>query len=102
MYSIRDDTDSYIQLSFKDKLTDIVITDATVSATLYNDDTDAQIVVVPMPHVAADPGVYRGVIPYDTVGIDAGVTVRAQVFADGGTNKRATVRAKIAVKAGSG
>lgn len=99
-FEIRLDTDGYIQLPlFKDELTNAAITDATVTADLYNDETDAQIgSTIPMPHVS--DGLYRGTIAYDLAGMTAGLRVRAVVFADGGTGKRMTKTLKVTVLAG--
>jgi hypothetical protein len=99
-HTIRLDTDNYIQLTrYEDKLTNAAITNATVTADLYNDATDAQLgTQITLSHVS--DGLYRGSISYNISGMTAGLRVRVVIFADGGSGKRMTKTLKVTVLAG--
>ena len=97
MDSIRLGSSNYIELAdFKDELTNVPITTATVTARLYDESTGLQVgVTIAMPHIGT--GTYRGSIAYDHAGLYAGMQLRCEIFADGGTGKRLLLKRKVTV-----
>ena len=97
MDAIRLNCSNYVELAdFIDELTGVPITDATVTATFYDESDDSQVgPVISMPHIEA--GTYRGNVAYDHSGFYAGMDLRCDIFADGGTGKRLTLKRKVPV-----
>jgi hypothetical protein len=91
-------TDTPLRLrDFTNVETDTFITNATVTATLWNESTGAQIGGT-IAMALETGGTYKGTIPYDIVGLSEGLRVRIECFADGGSGLRMTLHAKAVVK----
>lgn len=81
------------------------ITNATVTAYLYNESVDATVDIGTflMSHVPSEQsGRYRASIPYDQAGINVGDRCRVEIFADAGSGKRLTIVLKATVKMRTG
>jgi hypothetical protein len=82
---------------YRDALTEEAITDAVVTATLFNDKTDAQL-GTPYTLTHVSQGTYREPLAYNHPGLEIGLRVRIEFFADAGSGKRLTDIQKAVVR----
>jgi hypothetical protein len=83
---------------FKDTISQIAETGATVTAETYNETQGTQLVQVSLTDVTGTAGRYRGTYAYDYAGVAVGDRLRIEIFADAGSGKELTLVLKASVK----
>lgn len=80
-----------------DGITGELVTNATVTATVYNETQGTTVGTYNMTLASEQNGRYRGTIPYNVSGIEVGDRCRVKIFADAGSSKRLTIAMKAVV-----